>query len=244
MTAPASDRVTWWAVLPYRLILQAYPHSFRREFGESMTQAFTDSVRAAWNRAQLAGLARLWMRTLVDVVVSLFRAYAGERRDSMFRMAVGLGIIYICALAAIVTYGAVRFGEFYPAPGFSIFGAPDANEGALQAAYAQAMTGDFGAYRRFTLVAGFSLAALLGAASALFGLWQKSLPHGVGALIAGTAITIAAFELLPTVWFPLDRYPVGALWLIGGGIPLAVGTWLLVIVMGRFGPARARFTHS
>jgi uncharacterized membrane protein YkgB len=94
------------------------------------------------------------------------------------------------------------------------------------------------------MAAGFSLAILLGVTSALFGLWQKSVLHGAGALMAGTALTIVAFELLPVVWFPLDQYPVGALWLMGGGVLLAAGTCLLVVILGRLRPASARFTHS
>jgi len=244
MIARSADNVTSWSVRTYWLILQAYPYAFRREFGESMTQVFSDSVRATWNRAGLAGLATLWMRTVVDVVVSLYSAYVSETRDSMFRIAVGLSVLYVCALAATVGYGAIGFGEFYQPPGFSVFGAPNAHEDVLLATYEQAMSGHFGRYRLFTTAAGFSLAVLLGATAALFGLWQKSLPHGAGALAAGAALTIVAFELLPTVWFPLDRYPVGALWVMGGGIPLAACSWLLVTVLGRFGPARARFTHS
>ena len=244
MTDRTGKTLTSWSLSTYWLILQAYPSSFRREFGESMSQVFGDSLRSAWNRAGLAGLAALWIRTIVDVVVSLFSAYAGEDRDPMFKLAAGLSLLYICALTVVVGYGALRFGEFYQPPGFSVFGAPNAHEDVLIAAYEQAMTGDFGRYRMFTLVAGFSLAAVLGATSALFGLWQRSLPHGAAALCAGTVVTILAFELLPTVWFPLDRYPVGALWLIGGGIPLAACMCMLVMALGRFGPARARFKHS
>lgn len=239
-----TDKATSWSILTYQLILHAYPYSFRREFGESMTQVFGDSVRDAWKRAGLAGLARLWMRTVIDVVRSLFSAYVSEKRDSRFKLAVGLSALYVCSLVGVVGYGAIAFGEFYQPPTFSKFGAPNAHEDLLIAAYEKAMNGEFGAYRIFTAAAGFSLAVLLGATSALFGLWQKSPLHGAGALLVGTAFTVVAFQLLPTLWFPLDRYPVGALWLMGGGIPLAAGTCLLVMLLGRYGPARARFRHS
>jgi len=239
-----AQTLTSWSVSTYWLILQAYPSSFRREFGESMAQVFGDSVRHAWHRAGIAGLATLWMRTIADVVVSLFSAYGNEKRDWMFKLVVGLAVLYACALATAVGYGAARFGEFYQPPAFSIFGAPNAHEDVLIAAYEQAMTGDFGRYRVFVTAVGFSLAVLLGASSALFGLWQRSLLHGAGAVLAGAAITIVAFELLPTVWFPLDRYPAGALWLIGGGIPLAACTCLLIMLLGRFRTSRARFGHS
>lgn len=242
MTNPRSDRLIPWSISTYWLILQAYPHSFRREYGESMVQVFGDSARDAWKRAGLAGLAILWIRTIRDVAVSVFRAYSIERRDGLFRLWAGATMLYVTAVVCIVGYGALEFREFYQPPSFSVFGAPDAHENALIAAHEQALGGEFGRYRVFARVAGFSLALLLGATSALFGLWQRSLLHSTGALLAGSAFTVVAFELLPTVWFPLDRYAVGALWVMGGGVPLAACTWLLVMVLGHFRPAR--FTHS
>jgi hypothetical protein len=236
--------LTAWSVSTYWLILHVYPSTFRGEFGESMAQVFGDSARDAWNRAGVRGLLELWRRTVVDVAVSLVRAYAGEPRGPIFKLTAGLSILYVCAVAAIVGYGALRFDEFYQAPAFSRFGAPAAHENVLIAAYEQALRGEFGRYRAFTMAAGFSLAILLGVTAALFGLWQKSVLHGAGALVGGTALTMVAFELLPVVWFPLDRYPVGALWLMGGGVPLAAGTCLLVVMLGRLRPARGRFTHS
>ena len=244
MTAPAPGVRNSWSVLTYRLILQAYPNSFRQEFGESMVQVFGDSVRQTRMRAGIAGLPALWARTLVDVARSLPGAYALEARDSALRLTAGLGILFVLALACTVGYAAMTFGEFYQPPAFSRFGAPDADEGVLLAAYAQAMDGDFGSYRAFAVTTGFVIAVLLGAASGLFGLWQKSLAHGAAGLLAGTAVTIAAFELLPTIWFPLDRYPLGALWLLGGGLPLAVAVSGLVMGIGRLTRAPMRIHRS
>jgi len=232
-----------WSNSTYRLILLAYPDSFRRAFGESMAQVFSDAVRDAWKRTGPGGIAVLWMRTIADVARSLVSAYAGEARDGILRAAAVLLILYVCALAGTVGYGAHRFDEFYEPPAFSRFGAPHAHEDELLAAHEVAMAGEFGAYRTFTVAAGFALAALLGVTSALFGLSQRSIPHGAAALGAGLALTIAAFALLPTIWFPLDRYPAGALWLMGGGIPLAAATWMAVTLLGRVGFVRTRFEH-
>jgi hypothetical protein len=85
----------------------------------------------------------------------------------------------------------------------------------------------------FASVAGFALAILLGLTAAIFGRSQRSILHGAGLLVAGLAITIAVLSLLPTIWFPLDRYPVAALWVIGGGVPLAAGTWLVLALVMR-----------
>ena len=109
------------------------------------------------------------------------------------------------------------------------------------AASEQALTGEFGRYRTFAFASGLVLAILLGVASALFGLWQRSVSHGAGAFLAGTVLTVAALSFLPTIWFPLDRYPVGALWLMGGLLTVALGACLPVIMIGRFGTAWVRF---
>jgi hypothetical protein len=50
----------------YRLLLLAYPGEFRREYGEQMEQAFGALYRV--KRGEKGGIARLWMRTIVDVI--------------------------------------------------------------------------------------------------------------------------------------------------------------------------------
>jgi hypothetical protein len=235
MTGRAADRLTAWSVRAYALVLHAYPPEFRREFGESMTQLFRDLARAACREPGVAGLAALWMRTAGDVLVSLPGAYARERRGPMFRLFAAAGILYVCALAFSAGYGALRYAEFYQPPAFSKYGAEAAGEEALVSAYQHAMAGEFGRYRTFALAAGLVVAVLLGAASALFGLWQRSLWSGAGAFAGGAVLTIAAVSLLPTVWFPLDRYPAGFVWL-HSCFPIAAGTWLLIAAIGWLGP--------
>jgi cytochrome b561 len=237
----ATNRIAAWSVRTYALILHVYPCGFWRELGESMTQVFRDQVRDACKESGLVGLAALWMRTVVDVLVSVAGAYSSERRKSMFRVVVAAGILYVCTLVLVMGYGAIRFGEFYERPAFSGVGATEpVDEDKLIAAYERALSGEFGRYKTFAIGAGLVLAVLLGVASALFGLWQRSLLKSAGAFVAGAVLTIAAVSLLPTIWFPLDRYPVGFVWLLRC-FPIAAGAWLLVTVIGRFGPARARF---
>ncbi|HSB17743.1 MAG TPA: hypothetical protein VLE22_25065 [Bryobacteraceae bacterium] len=241
MTDSAIKQIAAWSVRVYALILHVYPEGFRLEFGESMTQVFRDLARDAGKRSGLTGLTALWMLTFADVLASVAGAYSSERRKSMFRVVIAAGILYVCTLALVTGYGAIRFGEFYERPAFSGFRAAEpVNEDKLTAAYEQALTGDFGRYKTFAVGAGLVLAVLLGVASALFGLWQKSLLRSAGAFVAGSVLTIVAVSLLPTIWFPLDRYPVGFVWMLRC-FPVAAGAWLLVTVIGRFGPGRARF---
>jgi hypothetical protein len=49
----------------YRLMLKAYPSSYRREYASPMAQHFNDQLRAASNANRLF---RLWCRTITDLV--------------------------------------------------------------------------------------------------------------------------------------------------------------------------------
>lgn len=237
----ASNILARMSLRAYPLVLGVYPRGFRREFGESMTQVFRDLVHDACRTSGVAGLLRLWLRTVMDVVVSLVGAYTSERREAMFRTVVAVGVLYLGVLGLASGYGAIRFGEFYDPPAFTMFNAAGpVDENKLEAAYGEALRGEFGRYKAFAAGTGILLAVLLGLASALFGLWQRSIPHGAGAFLAGAALTVLVFQLLPTIWFPFDRYPVGALWVMGAGLPLAALVWLVVTAIGRYWPASGR----
>lgn len=204
-------KIAAWSVCSYALVLWIYPPRFRRDFGEAMTQVFGDLARDACRTSGLAGLLVLWMRTSADVLISVARAYWSERRQAP----VAAAAVYGCALVLSLGYGAIQFGQFYNAPSFSRFGST-LGENALIAAYEQALSGEFGQYRLFVRLTIAVLTGALGIAAAMFGVWQRSFLHGTAALAAGTVVTVAALSVLPPMWFPLDRYPVGALFVFGG----------------------------
>jgi len=52
----------------YRLLLRCYPQEFRREYGPHMVQLFRDCCRSAAVRDGRAGLCRLWLRVLLDLI--------------------------------------------------------------------------------------------------------------------------------------------------------------------------------
>lgn len=62
----------------YRLLLAAYPASFREEYGEAMVQLFGDTARDALRRGGVLGLSALWLRTLADFTISVIRQYRDQ----------------------------------------------------------------------------------------------------------------------------------------------------------------------
>ena len=51
----------------YRLLLRAYPHEFRREYGPQMRQVFRDSCRFQRQGIKFS-LLRVWLTTLIDLI--------------------------------------------------------------------------------------------------------------------------------------------------------------------------------
>jgi hypothetical protein len=56
----------------YLILLFLYPAEHRHEYGTLMVQAFRDLCREAYAQTQGFGLAKLWVRTLKDLVVTAF----------------------------------------------------------------------------------------------------------------------------------------------------------------------------
>ena len=57
----------------YARLLGFYPREFRNEFSSSMLQVFTDQCRSALKENGLQGMIFLWVRTLIDLSVSVLR---------------------------------------------------------------------------------------------------------------------------------------------------------------------------
>lgn len=88
----------------YRLLLLAYPRSFRRRFGDDMAQVFADMDSHA-------SRLRLWPRTLADVACSVPR----QRLESfMDRFSPGARAYVAFALAVISAVGVVLVGSAVP----------------------------------------------------------------------------------------------------------------------------------
>ena len=68
MATPANQRAVLFSQAVYRRLQLAYPRAHREAYGEPMEQLFRDQCRDAWQTARTWGLAKLWLRTLPDVI--------------------------------------------------------------------------------------------------------------------------------------------------------------------------------
>ncbi len=80
-----SPRAVEWSVRAYRVLLRAYPASFREEYAGEMTQVFRDVSTDAWRRRGAPGLMTAWLRVLGDLAVTAIGEHVAElqRRPTM-----------------------------------------------------------------------------------------------------------------------------------------------------------------
>jgi hypothetical protein len=62
----------------YQRLLRLYPPRFRAEFGEEMLRVFGDACRDGYRHGGARGVARVWLQTMPDVVVSVVDEHAEE----------------------------------------------------------------------------------------------------------------------------------------------------------------------
>ena len=67
----------------YRALLWCYPAEFRNEYGKEMVGAFADQLEEAQQSAGWIAAARIWSRTLVDVVPTAFREHGHVIRQDL-----------------------------------------------------------------------------------------------------------------------------------------------------------------
>jgi hypothetical protein len=86
-----SSRSLEWSVRLYRLLLRAYPASFRRRYACEMAEVFGDMAEAAVERRGGVGLIGLWVRVLPDLMLTAVGQQLAEteRRVAMWRQFLG-----------------------------------------------------------------------------------------------------------------------------------------------------------
>ena len=73
----------------YKVLLNAYPSEFRREYGVGMTQVFRDRYRHEARQPRLFAIMRYWLSTFEDLVITATKEHSdnfGKDRHSMNNM--------------------------------------------------------------------------------------------------------------------------------------------------------------
>lgn len=218
----------------YRLLLRAYPASFRRNYEEPMARLFQDLCRDAYRQLGVLGILRVWLRIGPDWVSSVVKQHLDGGNRDMGKITISTGVLYLLLVVTIVVYGSLAFSTFYTPPAFNArpTGENLLKEDSYLKAYEEASKGEWGQYTWFLQISGFGLALYLGVWTAVLGLRTRHLWLGGAALLAGAFVTVLSLSVLPWVYFPFDQYAVGATWIMGK-FPLAAASWLAVTILGR-----------
>ena len=207
----------------YSLLLRLYPRSFRREYGEPMAQLFADQVRdgQGW---------RVWARTLADLartvpVQRLEAAMSGFRQRSV--------ALWVVALAAAAFFVVVGVGGLGPIEVSVFLIALMALAGLIARqlkVLAQLPVGARAPLRHAVVQAWWApVAALLGAATFLFGVGTIFEAHNLGGRIVGSSV-LMAFGALSLVG--LRRRPfapqAGNIAILVGTLPALTFFWVIV----------------
>ena len=144
----------------YGWLLRFYPAEFRARFAGEMVQLFSDQLRDARSGASAAGLARTWLRTLPDLVMTAASEHARRDRTVAHSLATTSPSTASRALGlAGILGGAVLLAAFL----FEI--SPELNAVRIYLFLIGAMAIVIGVHRRQASVA--TTVALLGAVPAL-----------------------------------------------------------------------------
>ncbi len=88
----------------YGMLIRAYPASFRREYGEEMTEVFRDLAQEAWQERGVIGLVLLWLRTVPDLLLSGAAQHLHETRRRIAMAKVLLDPAYCVLVLALILF--------------------------------------------------------------------------------------------------------------------------------------------
>ena len=62
----------------YSVLLTIYPRELRRRFAEEMTDVFDQQLQGAWDESGFAGLARVWLDAIGELLFVALPAQIGQ----------------------------------------------------------------------------------------------------------------------------------------------------------------------
>jgi hypothetical protein len=152
-----------------------------------------------------------------------------KRSDQLLRRVItGFGVFYLVFLLGAVAATGFKYRDLYAPPALD----PTLGEDAVLRVWELNYEHRYREYRRSVRAIGLSLALFLPIWAAALGVWKNSVRKGLIALAGGGVVTVLALSLLPWVYFPFDKYPVAALWVMGAA-PWAALSWALLTLFGR-----------
>ena len=107
-----------FSVRVYELLIRAYPASFRREYGNEMTQVFRELARDALRQRGALGIMMAWFGVLSDLVWTALQEHLSELqgRIEMQTAASAIVSVFVAAIVchfvfavAAITIGAAAF---------------------------------------------------------------------------------------------------------------------------------------
>jgi len=109
------DRTLFVSERVYQTLLLAYPKRFRREYGMQMAQTFRDLFREERRQGGAGRLVRLWVRTLLDLIVTAMveRSIGCKKNREVIvgdrRLAV-VGFLFVSAPLYFVSASLLKYG--------------------------------------------------------------------------------------------------------------------------------------
>lgn len=78
-----TPRIVDISVRVYRMLIGIYPKSFRERFADEMTQVCRDLISNAWRDWGTAGVIRIWLRIMFDLLSTLPREHWAHRSGKL-----------------------------------------------------------------------------------------------------------------------------------------------------------------
>lgn len=105
----------------YKLLLSAYPCSFRRDYGYQMQQVFRDRYRDEARRNHRLAVAGYWLRTLLDLIPSAAREHSENlRKEHTMRRDIVSLVGCICII--LIAFTLLSYGRTHEVSAILVFG--------------------------------------------------------------------------------------------------------------------------
>jgi hypothetical protein len=105
----------------YRVLLLAYPTEFRNAFRDEMIQTFSDCYRAKGGEG-VGGILRLWVHTLVDLLVSVVKEHSESEGSFMNNLRKDVMAIVGCVIVIATAFILLSYGRKHEISSILTFG--------------------------------------------------------------------------------------------------------------------------